>query len=100
MLLKQSRVLSILQTAIPNAQYGGRHAVTMLPGGGIGPELMSYVREVFRYCGVPVDFEIIDIDPNSEGNDDLEYAITSIKRNGVAIKGNGSDLFLNGFIPT
>lgn len=63
----------------------------MLPGGGIGPELMSYVREIFRYAGVPVDFEIIDIDPNSEGNDDLEYAITSIKRNGVAIKGKLMD---------
>lgn len=62
----------------------------MLPGGGIGPELMSYVREIFRYCGVPVDFEIVEIDPNSEGNDDLEYAITSIKRNGVAIKGECS----------
>jgi isocitrate dehydrogenase (NAD+) len=31
---------------------------------------------------------VVDIDPNSESNDDLEYAITSIKRNGVAIKGN------------
>lgn len=82
---------SRLQTAIQNAQYGGRHHVTMLPGGGIGPELMNYVREIFRYCGVPVDFEIIDIDPNSEGNDDLEYAITSIKRNGVAIKGECDD---------
>lgn len=49
---------------------------------------MNYVREIFRYAGVPVDFEIIDIDPNSDNNDDLEYAITSIKRNGVAIKGN------------
>lgn len=49
---------------------------------------MNYVREIFRYAGVPVDFEVIDIDPNSETNDDLEYAITSIKRNGVAIKGN------------
>jgi isocitrate dehydrogenase (NAD+) len=46
------------------------------------------VREVFRYAGVPVDFEVIDIDPNSESSDDLEYAINSIKRNGVAIKGN------------
>lgn len=59
----------------------------MLPGGGIGPELMHHVREIFTKIGVPVDFEIIDIDPSSEGNDDLEYAITSIKRNGVAIKG-------------
>lgn len=60
----------------------------MLPGGGIGAELMNYVREIFRYAGVPVDFEVIDIDPHSESNDDLEYAITTIKRNGVAIKGN------------
>ncbi|XP_068156822.1 isocitrate dehydrogenase [NAD] subunit gamma, mitochondrial isoform X1 [Drosophila tropicalis] len=75
-------------TDIPSAQYGGRHGVTMLPGGGIGPELMTYVREIFRYCGAPIDFEVIDIDPSTEGNDDLEYAITSIKRNGVALKGN------------
>lgn len=59
----------------------------MLPGGGIGPELMQHVREVFGKIGVPVDFEIIDINPTSEGNDDLDYAITSIRRNGVAIKG-------------
>lgn len=75
-------------SAIPKALYGGRHAVTMLPGGGIGPELMSYVKEVFRYAGVPVDFETIQIDPKSDSNEDLEYAITSIRRNGVAIKGN------------
>lgn len=76
------------QDAIPRAQYGGRHAVTMLPGGGIGPELMNHVQEIFHFAGVPVDFEIIDIDPASEGNDDLDYAIMSIKRNGVCIKGN------------
>nr|XP_018899024.1 PREDICTED: isocitrate dehydrogenase [NAD] subunit gamma, mitochondrial isoform X1 [Bemisia tabaci] len=75
-------------TPIPKAKYGGRHAVTMLPGGGIGPELMGYVKEVFRYGGVPVDFETVQIDPKSDSNEDLEYAITSIRRNGVAIKGN------------
>lgn len=31
---------------MPKAHYGGRHTVTMLPGAGIGPELMSYVKEV------------------------------------------------------
>lgn len=67
--------------------YGGRHAVTMLPGGGIGPELMAYVREVFKYAGAPVDFEVVDIDPTSDEGDNLGFAITSIKRNGVAIKG-------------
>ncbi|XP_049783997.1 isocitrate dehydrogenase [NAD] subunit gamma, mitochondrial isoform X1 [Schistocerca cancellata] len=74
--------------AIPIAQYGGRHAVTMLAGGGIGPELMNYVKQVFRVGGVPVDFEDVQMNPKSESNEDLEYAITSIRRNGVAIKGN------------
>ncbi|KAK6627120.1 hypothetical protein RUM43_003037 [Polyplax serrata] len=73
---------------IPKAQYGGRHAVTMLPGGGIGPELMEYVKQVFRAAGVPVDFEEVNVDPNTDSNEELEYAITSIRRNGVAIKGN------------
>ncbi|XP_017768270.1 PREDICTED: isocitrate dehydrogenase [NAD] subunit gamma, mitochondrial-like isoform X2 [Nicrophorus vespilloides] len=76
------------QQKIPVALYGGRHAVTMLPGSGIGPELMAYVRDVFRYAGAPVDFETININPNTDESDDLIHAITSIKRNGVAIKGN------------
>jgi isocitrate dehydrogenase (NAD+) len=29
----------------------------------------------------------VPIDPESDGNEDLEYAITSIRRNGVALKG-------------
>jgi len=41
-----------------------------------------------RYAGVPVDFEEVQMDPKSESNEDLEYVITSIRRNGVAIKGN------------
>lgn len=73
---------------IPKAHYGGRHTVTILPGAGIGPELMGYVKEVFTFAGVPVDFEDIDIDPNADNNDDLDYAITAIRRNGVALKGN------------
>ena len=56
-------------------------------GDGIGPEMMSYVKEVYRYAGVPVDFEEIRFDPNSESEIDFFDAITSIKRNGVAIKG-------------
>lgn len=73
---------------MPKAMYGGRHTVTMLPGGGIGPELMEYVKQVFTAAGVPVDFEEIYVDPNSDSNEELKYAITSIRRNGVAIKGN------------
>lgn len=36
------------QKLIPKAQYGGRHAVTMLPGAGIGPECMSHIRDIFK----------------------------------------------------
>lgn len=32
----------------PPAKYGGRHTVTLIPGDGIGPELLNHVREVFR----------------------------------------------------
>lgn len=34
---------------IPKAHYGGRHTVTLLPGAGIGPELMTYVKEVYQH---------------------------------------------------
>ena len=37
-----------MQFQMPKAQYGGRHTVTILPGDGVGPELMSHVKEVFR----------------------------------------------------
>lgn len=40
----------------PPAKYGGRHTVTLIPGDGIGPELLSHVREVFRYTV----FKIVD----------------------------------------
>ena len=35
----------------------GRQTVTMIPGDGVGPELMSSVKDVFSVAGVPVDFE-------------------------------------------
>jgi len=60
----------------------------MLPGGGIGTELMGYVKKLFFETGMPVNFETVQIDPKSDNNDDLEYAIMSIRRNGVCIKGN------------
>ncbi|XP_077980139.1 isocitrate dehydrogenase [NAD] subunit gamma, mitochondrial-like isoform X2 [Glandiceps talaboti] len=75
-------------TAVPPpAQYGGRHTVTLIPGDGIGPELMIHIKDIFRHAGVPVDFEEVNLsnDPNS---DDIDDVITAVKRNGVALKGN------------
>ena len=52
-------------------RYGGRHTVTMMPGEGIGPEMMGYVKDVYQEAGVPVDFEMIHLDPTTDNYDDL-----------------------------
>ncbi|KAF7696044.1 hypothetical protein HF521_006138 [Silurus meridionalis] len=72
----------------PPAKYGGRHTVTLIPGDGIGPELLSHVRELFRFCCIPVDFEVVNVDSTATSEDDINNAVTAIRRNGVALKGN------------
>lgn len=101
----------------PPAKYGGRHTVTLIPGDGIGPELLNHVREVFRlvrfnlsegfgaahtlihiawhcvlylysrFSCVPVDFEVVHVNSALETEVDINNAITAIRRNGVALKG-------------
>ncbi|XP_035676987.1 isocitrate dehydrogenase [NAD] subunit gamma, mitochondrial-like isoform X2 [Branchiostoma floridae] len=84
-----------LATVGASSKYGGRYTVTMIPGDGIGPELMAHVKDVFRYAGVPVDFEEVQI-TSQEGDDvAIENAITAIKRNGVALKGGLKTLHLD-----
>ncbi|CAI5648592.1 unnamed protein product [Oreochromis niloticus] len=72
----------------PPARYGGRHTVTLIPGDGIGPELAKHVCELFRFCCVPVDFEVVNVDSTETSEDDINNAIMAIRRNGVALKGN------------
>ena len=43
----------------------------MMPGEGIGPEMMGYVKDVFNAASVPVDFETITLDPTTDNYDDL-----------------------------
>lgn len=62
--------------------------VTLLPGDGIGPEMMRHVKTIFTVGGIPVDFEEINLDSMNENTEKVEEAITSIKRNGIALKGN------------
>ncbi|VDK51564.1 unnamed protein product [Anisakis simplex] len=71
----------------PLGKYGGRHTVTVLPGDGIGPEMVSHLERIFRFANVPVDFEEVPLTTDS-GQDDFEHALVSVKRNGVALKGN------------
>lgn len=69
-------------------KYGGRFFVTMLPGHGIGPEMMNHVENVFFHGKVPVDFEKVIVDADDGEASSMNYAIASIRRSGVALKGN------------
>lgn len=62
--------------------------MTALTGDGVGPELLKYVQEIFRYSGAPVDFETVEISGNMTDPDVMKDALLSVGRNGVAIKGN------------
>lgn len=33
----------------PHAKYGGRNTVTLIPGDGVGPEMVTAVQDIFRY---------------------------------------------------
>lgn len=70
------------------AKYGGRNTVTLMTGDGVGPELLKYVQEIFRYAGAPIDFEIVEINCRTSAKETLKDAILSVQRNGVALKGN------------
>jgi len=64
--------------------------VTMIPGDGVGPDLMKAVKEVFTAAQVPVQFEEIVF---SELQGDcsetkMQTVIESIQRNGVGIMGH------------
>lgn len=67
----------------------GRPLVTLIPGDGVGPELVYAVQEVFKQAGVPVDFEEIFIsEVHHSRSARIEQVIESVKRNnGVALKG-------------
>lgn len=71
----------------PQARYGGRHTVALLTGDGIGPEMLGYVKEIFRFSGCPVDFEEITLDRDAT-EDQMRQAMLAVQRNGVAMKGN------------
>lgn len=77
-----------LKEYFSRAKYGGRHMITVLPGDGIGPEMVGYVQELFKAGGFPVDFEEVNLDSLHEDPENMNEAITSILRNGAALKGN------------
>lgn len=65
------------------------HRITLIPGDGIGPEVSTAVLRVIDAAGVKVEWERFDVGgaKNQSGGSLPEDAVTSIRRNGVALKG-------------
>lgn len=74
--------------ASPQHDLNSKVKVTLVPGDGVGPELMLCVREIYKQIGVPVEFEEIlasELLPGrSSSVDDL---VSSFMRNRVGLKG-------------
>ncbi|KAI3370341.1 hypothetical protein L3Q82_025109, partial [Scortum barcoo] len=73
----------------PPARADATFKVTMVPGDGVGPELMTAVKEVFKAGDVPVEFEEFHLSEvqNMASEEKLEQVLTSMKNNKVAMKG-------------
>ncbi|XP_032229798.2 probable isocitrate dehydrogenase [NAD] subunit beta, mitochondrial [Nematostella vectensis] len=70
------------------APFGGRHTVTLIPGDGVGPELVNCVKQMFKVTGVPVDWDEVHISDVTYGSRyTLDDAVESLQRTGVGLKG-------------
>ncbi|KAJ3035066.1 isocitrate dehydrogenase (NAD(+)) idh1 [Rhizophlyctis rosea] len=68
--------------------YGGIHTVTLIPGDGVGLEMSTAVKTIFKAAGVPVEWEQFDLSGYTERDEALlKQAMDSIRRNKVALKG-------------
>ncbi|XP_038219557.1 isocitrate dehydrogenase [NAD] subunit beta, mitochondrial isoform X2 [Zerene cesonia] len=70
------------------ASKEGRIKCTLIPGDGVGPELVYSVQEVFKAASIPVDFESFffsEVNPTLSAP--LEDVVNSIAKNKICIKG-------------
>ncbi|XP_012697056.1 isocitrate dehydrogenase [NAD] subunit beta, mitochondrial isoform X2 [Clupea harengus] len=73
----------------PPARADSTFKVTMVPGDGVGPELMTAVKEVFKAGDVPVEFEEFHLSEvqHMDSEAKLDEVLASMKTNRVAMKG-------------
>merc|ERR1711997_518491 len=73
--------------------------VTLIPGDGVGPELMDSVQSVFKSLGAPVTFETMHLSEVQHWNSSkIEDVMDSVKKNGICLKGviNAPDMNYEG----
>jgi len=83
-MIRPSRCLAAAAAPAPTE----RVTATLIPGDGVGPEMVAAVEEVFTAAGVPMDFEVFFL---SEIHPSLSVPVStvmeSIARNGMCLKG-------------
>ena len=58
-----------------------RVTATLIPGDGVGPELVDSVEEVFKAAGVPMDFEVFFLsEVHSALSSPIDTVVESIAR--------------------
>ncbi|WWC57618.1 isocitrate dehydrogenase, NAD-dependent [Kwoniella dejecticola CBS 10117] len=86
---------SAFQSSPPTSTFAGQkgedgnYTVTLIPGDGIGPEIAQSVKEIFAAAKAPIKWEEVDVTPILKDGKTVipDKAITSIKKNTVALKG-------------
>ncbi|ABB13677.1 isocitrate/isopropylmalate dehydrogenase family protein [Carboxydothermus hydrogenoformans] len=66
------------------------HRVTLIPGDGIGPEIVEAARRVIDASGANIEWEVVEAGEKvmaEYGTPLPEYVLESIKKNKVALKG-------------
>ncbi|XP_054258623.1 isocitrate dehydrogenase [NAD] subunit beta, mitochondrial [Macrosteles quadrilineatus] len=75
-------------SSLATSRTEGRTKCTLVPGDGVGPELVYSVQEVFKAAGVPVDWDMFFLsEVNRALSAPLEDVANSIQRNGICLKG-------------
>ena len=67
-----------------------KQVVTLIPGDGIGPEIVESVKAIFKAANAPVEWEVElagETALNEKGQLVPESLVSSVKRNKVALKG-------------
>jgi len=68
----------------------GVKRVTMIPGDGIGPEMMDCVKKVFKAAKVPINFDEICLSEFDGTADEarINSVVKSIEKNGICLMGH------------
>jgi isocitrate dehydrogenase (NAD+) len=76
------------------------HRVTLIPGDGVGPELMAAARRTIEATGVDIDWDVQQAGAETTERDGTplpERVLDSIRTNGVALKGPVTTPVASGF---